>query len=550
MFDTYERFSQLPSMPRSRSSWTNTSRHYTTFNFGELVPIYWKYMLPGETLSLDAAAEVRMSTPIYPVMSDAFLDVTFFAVPLRLLWQHWEEFNGANPDSPWAQTIDYQIPQLTIPSNGFAKGTVADHFGVPLNNSATSDETISDLPFRAYAKIFNDWWRDENVDNPTYFTTQDATLTGSSSGSAVYGGKLCKVNKFHDLFTSALPSPQKGPAVSFGLSGVLPVDYSTTPHSVSHNLTWSTTPDLVTGQNYSLRITGNGSGTGNPSNLASTSSGAAFTTNAAIDNAVVDLGNATAITVSDLRVAVATQRVYESLARAGSRYTEILQSLYNVQPLDSRLQRSEYIGGKKFPINMQQVVQTSETNTEQLGTVGAYSLTRTGRNNMLTYTSTEHMIVIGLACARTRHSYQQGLDRWWSMKSKFDFYWPQLAHISEQPVLNKEIYFSPAIADATKNNQAFGYQEAWYQYRYQKDYVTGSFRSTGSPGLDSWLYVDYYKAMPTLSESWMAEGVENVDRTLAVQSTTSDQLIAAFAFPTRVVSPMPLYSVPGLLDHF
>lgn len=545
MFDTYERFSQLPSMPRSRSSWTNTSRHYTTFNFGELVPIYWKYMLPGETLSLDAAAEVRMSTPIYPVMSDAFLDVTFFAVPLRLLWQHWEEFNGANPDSPWAQQNTYQIPQLSIPADGFAKGTVADHFGVPLNNSVTADETISDLPFRAYAKIFNDWWRDQNVDNPTYFTTQDATLTGSSTGSAVYGGKLCKVNKFHDLFTSALPAPQKGPSVSFGLSGVLPVDYSLSPHDLSYSATWA---GGTNGSYNTVGVVRNAAGKGQFGGSASAS--AMSNSPLSIDNAVVDLSDVTSITVSDLRVAVATQRVYESLARAGSRYTEILQSLYNVQPMDSRLQRSEYIGGKKFPINMQQVVQTSETNSEQLGTVGAYSLTRTGRNNMLTYTSTEHMIVIGLACARTRHSYQQGLDRWWSMKNKFDFYWPQFAHISEQPILNKEIYFSSSIADATKNNQAFGYQEAWYQYRYQKDYVTGSFRSTGSPGLDSWLYVDYYTSMPTLSESWMAEGVENVDRTLAVQSTTADQLIAAFAFPTRVVSPMPLYSVPGLLDHF
>lgn len=552
MFDTYTRFSQLPSSPISRSKFSQKPKHFTTFNFGELVPIYWKYLLPGTTLSLDVNATVRMSTPIYPVMGDAYLDVTFFAVPLRLLWDHWEEFNGANPDSPWYQPQNYTIPQLTIPQGGFAKGTVADHFGIPLKNNGAENETISDLPFRAYAKIWNDWWRDENIDNPTYFTKQDATLTGSSTGSAVYGGKLLKVNKFHDLFTSCLPSPQKAASpVSFSLSGILPVDYATTPHDLSASATWSGTAGSAGGQSIQVGYSKNSFNKGMPGKTI-VSSGTWLSEPASIDNAVVNLSDATAITVNDLRLAFATQRIYEAFARSGSRYTEILQALYHVQPRDSRLQRSEYIGGKKFPIIIQQVVQTSETVTDQLGTVGAYSLTQTGRNNMFTYSTDEHMIVLGFACARTKHGYQQGLDRWWSMKNKFDFYYPQLDHIGEQPVLNKELYFDDSISGIQDNNKAFGYQEAWYQYRYMKDYVTSDFRTIDEehPALSPWLYVDFYSSKPTLSEGWLAEGTANVDRTLAVSSSVSNQLIARFDFPQTEVVPMSLYSIPGMMDHF
>lgn len=554
MFDANTRFSQLPSTPIQRSRWTQTVKHDTTFNFGTLVPFYWRYCLPGETVSLDANVLARMSTPIYPVMGNAYIDVAFFAVPMRLLWEHWEEFNGASPDNPWYQPIDYTIPQMTIPSGGFAKGTLMDHLGFPVgvkDNAGT--ETVSNILPRCYAKIWNDWWRDENIDNPTYFTKQDATLTGSNTGSAVYGGKLCKVNKFHDLFTSALPSPQKaaGP-VTFGLTGFAPVDAGA-DHTVNNTLVRFGEIGGGVGTSYHTLLARD-YGIGDDQDKAhlmadsATASGVSSAVDVKPINLVADLASAGSISVNDLRLAVATQRIYESMARAGSRYVELLQSLYHVQPMDARLQRSEYIGGKRFPIGMQQVVQTSETSTEQLGTTGAYSLTNTGRNSYFTYSTTEHMVIMGVLCARTRHTYQQGINKWWSKKDRFSFYWPQFANIGEQPILKKELYFDGSAG--AKNDDAFAYQEAWYEYRFSVDSVTGDFRSTGTPGLDSWLYVDYYSSAPSLSEGWLGEGVENVDRTISVQSSVHDQMIADIAVHQTIVAPMPLYSVPGMMDHF
>lgn len=521
--------------------------HKTTFNTGELVPIFYTEAVPGDTFNIDLAALIRMSTPIKPVMDNAYADVMFFAVPFRLVWEHWEEFNGANKTGPWAQKTEYTIPQITAPEGGWLKGSIADHMGVP---TKTSNLSISALPFRAISLIWNEWFRDENLQQYTYMNTGDATTAGSNGSNyitdPIKGGMCLPVNKAHDYFTSALPEPQKGPDV------LLPLGEKTPVYSGADFIPGS---NVITQAPMRFLNADNTSPTGG---LMYLQQGGDLSKTATIDtdsktlvypkNLWADLSQATAATVNQLRMAFQLQKLYERDARGGTRYIEIIKSHFGVTSSDARLQRPEYLGGKRIPITMGQVLQTSSTDaTSPQGNTSGYSLTTDQGNNYFTKSFDEHVMIFAFVMVRTKHTYSQGLEKFWSRKTRTDFYLPVLANIGEQPILNKEIYAQGTAQD----EEAFGYQEAFADYRYKPSQITGEFRPNYAPegGLSIWHYGDYYTELPKLSEDWIKETKNNVDRTLAVQSSQTDQFEADFEFKINATRPMPIRSIPGLIDH-
>lgn len=514
----------------SRSKFTRPSTHKTTFNTGDLIPIYVDEILPGDTAIMDMSAIIRMSTPIYPVMDNAFADFYFFYVPNRLVWEHWKEFNGENNTTFWEQDVEYEIPQTTSPAGGWKKGTIADYMGIP---TKVENLSISSLYFRAYCLIYNEWFRDENLKQPLMVNLDETTLTGSNGTNAItdaqLGGMPVKVAKYPDYFTTALPQPQKGPDILLPLGQSAPVrgDTAVLRSNGSHG-SINATPKTPPAEDNVFFFQSTGT-SGSPS----------------IIDLTADLSAATGATINMLRQAFAVQRLYEKDARGGTRYTEILRAHFGVLSPDARQQRPEYLGGQRIPININQVVQNSATDqvTPQ-GNVAAYSLTSMSKH---TYSKsfTEHGIIMGLCVVRTDHTYQQGIERMFSRKKRFDYYWPSLANIGEQAILNKEIYAQGTDAD----EEAFGYQEAWAEYRYKPNRVSGAFRSNYQTTLDAWHYADYYTAQPILGSTWIDETRANVNRTIAVQDELEDQFIADFYFRNTMVRPMPIYSIPGLIDH-
>lgn len=565
------RFAQAPQVDIQRSTFDRSSGHKTTFNAGKLVPIYVDEVLPGDTFEMKTSAIIRGSTPIYPVMDNANLDIYFFYVPNRLIWDHWKEFNGENTTSKWEQTVEYSIPQMapplatgTVPVAGWEKGTLADYMGIPTEigpgASQTNPEyTVNHLPFRAYCLIYNEWFRDQNLQDPVLIDTGDSQTNGRhlipetepieyQIQAALKGANLLPVNKYFDYFTGALPEPQKGPEVLLPLGNTAPVITNQSPNSIlpQYGVTFKSDQFTEVGKthNLSIQVTGQKYGKMVADNSATTTLEAQ---NAIPNNLIADLGNATAATINELRLAFQLQKLYERDARGGTRYIEIIKSHFGVTSPDARLQRPEYLGGERIPINIDQVIQTSGTaeGTTPQGNTGAYSLTG-NQGSYFKHSFVEHGYVLGLACVRTEHTYQQGLEKIWNRKNRFDFYWPALANIGEQAILNKEIYLQDSKA---MNEEAFGYQEAWAEYRYKPSRVSSAFRSNVTGSLDAWHYADYYEALPVLSAEWIQETYKNVDRTLAVQSTLEDQYIADFWFKCKCTRPMPIYSIPGLIDH-
>ena len=466
----------------------------------------------------------------------------FFFVPTRLCWEHWREFNGENRTTFWEQETEYEIPQLTAPKGGWEKGTLIDYFGIPTKTEGIS---INALPLRAYALIWNEWFRNENLKQPCMINLDDATIEGSNGNNYITdvqkGGKPAKVAKYADYFTSCLPKPQKGPDVLLPLGQSAPV--IGTSNSMKLGIYDAHGTMLNEGSLFNNT---------SPNRLCSlqpetnTGAKANIINDPAKTTVFADLSAATGATINQLRQAFAIQRLYEKDARGGTRYTEVIKAHFGVTSPDSRLQRPEYLGGTRISINVDQVIQTSATDTTKTpqGNTAAYSLT-TMSNHMFTKSFTEHGYIIGLACVRTDHTYQQGIERMWSRKKRFDFYWPTLANISEQGVLNKEIY----ATGTTKDEEVFGYQEAWAEYRYKPNKVTGAFRSNYQNTLDSWHYADYYTEQPYLSSNWNDETKANINRTIAVQDELEDQFISDMFFDTTWVRPMPVYSIPGLIDH-
>lgn len=552
--ETEQRFAEMPEIHVPRSKFKMPFTHKTTFDAGQLIPFYVSEILPADTVSINTSEVIRMSTPLYPVLDNAFVDICYFFVPSRLLWTHWREFWGENPN-PWYQQTEYEIPQITTEANKtFAAKSVADYMGLP---PAIEGLSVSALPFRAYAKIWNDFWRDENLQQETPLSLGDADA--ATDTTAEKGGTVLNANKFHDFFTSALPSPQKGQPVTIGIGQTAPVitvpkitDTRTgTAQSPVQEILYRTSTGKNPDQNKQwtsfLHV--------NMSTIPGTNLDQSINANQSVTTSVYDtvrpvnleaqLTDATTVSVAQLRTAFQIQLFYEQLARSGSRYIEFLKGVFGVTSPDARLQRAEYLGGKRIPISMTQVLQTSETSqSSPLGQTGAYSHTA-DVDEYFTKSFTEHGYLIGTMCVRTDRTYGQGIEKFWSRKKWYDYYIPAFAHLSEQPIFLKEIYAQGTDDDET----VFGYQEAWADYRYKNSITTAAMRSSYAQSLDAWTYQDYYEEAPSLSSAWIQEPKDNIDRTLAVSSEVENQFIADIYVDATFVRPMPLYSVPGLIDH-
>ena len=546
--NSYETFSKVPDVAIERSRFSKPYDHKTTFDAGKLVPFYIEDCLPASTYQISTAMAVRMATPIFPVMDNCYLDLYWFFVPYRLLWTHWKEFNGENTSGYWTQQTDYFVPQLNSGTTGFLQGSLADHFGFPIN---VPNIKVSQFPFRAYCMIWNEWFRNENTDNPTYNITGDDDLTYTSGNQPLYGGgnlSLLSVCREHDYFSDALPQPQKMEPVRIPMVGNAPVRTSDTPVVTESQTAMQLGGTDVSGfaGNHPLIVKAM-SGGGGYSEVYTAAGNSSATADYPLwpSNLYADMTGVTSATINDLRMAFATQRYAERLAYGGSRYTEQLNTFYGLTTQDSRLQRPEFLGSDRVTINMSQVLQTSSTNdTSPQGNTAAFSLTVGSGKAPITYSTQEHGIIMGLCCVRHTRTYQQGINREWSRRELFDFYQPTFAHLGNQAILNKEIFASGNRFD----DEVFGYQECWGEYRYKPSHVTAEFRSNYPQSLDAWHYADFYESRPTLSQSWMQEGDAEIERTLAVK--TQNQFIADFHVTTLLTAPMPLYSVPGLLDHF
>lgn len=553
------RFATNPvRLDMSRSKFPRNFSHKTTFNAGQVIPFYVDEVLPGDTFQVRTSKVVRMQTLLTPVMDNVYLDTYYFFVPNRLVWEHWKQFMGENTESAWIPQVEYEVPQLTAPANGWEVGTLADYMGIPTGVKGLS---VSALPFRAYALIMNEWFRSENLTDPLNIPVDDATVQGVNTGNYVSdvakGGKPFVANKFRDYFTSCLPSPQKGPDVTIntaqlGNAPVVPMDKPVPKDLLNYpyNVYIPTgNSDFEAGYHAgSVHRNAFGgaywlAGTGN-SDLDSTIDNgvAGYPANlwAKFDNTV------SVATINQLRTAFQIQKFYERSARGGSRYIETLKAHFGVTSPDARLQRPEYLGGNRIPVSINQVVQNSGTvsGSTPLGDTGAMSLT-TDVHSDFTKSFVEHGFVIGVMVARYDHTYQQGIERFWSRKSMFDYYWPEFANIGEQAVLNKEIYAQGNAQD----DEVFGYQEAWADYRYKPSRVSGEMRSSYAQSLDVWHLADDYSTRPSLSDSWIHEDPTTINRVLAVSDNLANQFFCDIYVQNYSTRNMPLYSIPGLIDH-
>lgn len=545
----------------SRSRFDRSSSYKTTFNVGQIIPFYVDEVLPGDTFSIDTSKVVRMQTLLTPVMDDIFLDTYYFFVPNRLTWNHWKQFMGENTESAWIPSVEYEVPQLTAPEGGWNIGTIADYMGIPTGVSGLS---VNALPFRAYALIMNEWFRDENLSDPLNIPVTDATVQGVNTGTFVTdvakGGLPYTAAKYHDYFTSALPAPQKGPDVTIPVASavqypVIPLDKNVSFDSSGIGMRLgdveTSNPVIPSNGTYYPLNYGGGSGSGSPlgktgfyiGSLENNPQGSAL---APLNLWAVGDGTVQAATINQLRLAFQIQKLYERDARGGTRYIEILKSHFGVTSPDARLQRPEYLGGNRIPININQVVQSSSTDASGTpqGNTAAYSLTSDNHSDF-TKSFVEHGFLIGVMVARYRHTYQQGLERFWSRKDRFDYYFPVFANIGEQAIKNKEIY----AQGTEKDDEVFGYQEAWADYRYRPNRVTGEMRSSAPQSLDVWHLGDDYESLPSLSDSWIREDSKTVNRVLAVSDNVSAQLFCDIYVRNLCTRPMPLYSIPGLIDH-
>lgn len=555
----------------SRSTFDRPFSHKTTFNVGDIIPFYVDEVLPGDTHKIRTSKVVRMQTLLTPVMDNIYLDTYYFFVPDRIVWSHWKQFMGENTDSAWVPSTEYEVPVIASPDGGWKEGTIADYMGIPTN---VGNLYVNALPFRAYALIMNEWFRDENLSDPLNIPLDDATVKGVNTGTFVTdvakGGLPYKAAKYHDYFTSALPAPQKGPDVTIPVSSGanFPVFGSGTPLFLTDGSTYGGLTSLVppggafespavlsvaggsvVGASLDVNKLALGDSTDKGKMVGVMTKGQMDANFPSVkDSGLVAIndGSVSVATINQLRMAFQIQKLYERDARGGTRYIEILKSHFGVTSPDARLQRPEYLGGNRIPITINQVVQNSGSMNGETpqGTTTAYSLT-TDVHQEFTKSFVEHGFIIGVMVARYDHTYQQGLERFWSRRDRFDFYWPVFANIGEQAILNKEIYVTGQDSDS----EVFGYQEAWADYRYKPSRVSGEMRSNAKTSLDSWHLADDYDALPTLSDSWIREEPNNVNRVLAVTSEVSNQLFCDLYIQNRTTRPMPVYSIPGLIDH-
>lgn len=551
MRNSQTRFSRNPAtIQMNRSVIPINYKHKTTFNAGKLIPLKFREVLPGDSVVVNMSEVVRMATPIVPVMDSAYLDVYAFFVPNRLVWSHWKNFIGESEVAGFNSEVEYFVPGIPIPKNGFSEGGNGDHFGIPTKTVGLG--FVSALPFRALRLIWNEYFRDENLQQPKLVNT------GDLESDTTYD-ELLPVAKFHDVFTSALPWPQKGDPVLLPLQGNANIftgevnsqyaDLYDKDQVINFYGQYSDERDL-----YSyLGVNPRGDGFAGELSMVSyedIDKSFARTNNiGAPSNLYADLSNVTGATINQLRQAFAVQRLLERDALGGTRYRELLKAHFSVTVPDLTVQVPEYLGGHRQHINMQQVVQTSSTtDVSPQGNVSGLSVTSKKQENTIVKSFSEHGMLIYCCCIRNDNSYQQGLEPCWYKRSRYDFYWPELAHIGEQPIPVKAIY---AYGTEEENEETFGYQEAWYDYRYCPNSISGEFRANHSRSLTEWTYADIYDSRPYLSPEWIVSDSSNIGRTLAVQDENmSDQFIADFRFDEKWTRLMPVYSVPGLIDHY
>lgn len=531
-------FAMIPSAEIPRSSFMVETQHKTAFNSGDLIPIYEDEILPGDSMSLNMTQFCRLATPIVPIMDNIKLDTFFFFVPYRLVWTNFVKMMGEQ-DNP-ADSVSYTTPQKVSPASGYTVGSLGDYFGLPTVGQVAAANTVSHsaLYHRAYALIWNQWFRDENLQNSVVVDKGDGPDTTTSA-------IILKRGKRKDYLTGALPWPQKGATavtLPLGTSAPIKTQVAMTVTGAQEGVMWRKHTDGT------AAATGvHGIGTGGVGISGSTSAGT-YSSNVYPGNLYADLNAATAATINQMRMAFQTQRLLERDARGGTRYTEIVRSHFKVTSPDARLQRAEYLGGSSSPITVSPIPQTTQSGltggTTPIGTLAGVGAGTGGTG--WTQAFTEHGLIIGLASVRADLTYQQGLRKLWSRSTRLDYYMPVFSHLGEQAILNKEIY-----CDGSANDTAvFGYASRWDEYRYHPSKITGLFRSTSAGTLDIWHLAQKFTALPTLNATFIQEAPP-LQRVMAVGVAAAGQeILADFYFRIKKARPMPLYSVPGMIDHF
>jgi hypothetical protein len=521
-------FAMVPKAEIPRSAFKIETMHKTTFDGGYLIPFYVDEVLPGDTFSLKATMFARLATPIFPVMDNMHLDTFYFFVPNRLVWNNWVKFMGEQTDP--GDSIDYTIPQMVSPTAGYAIGSLQDYMGLPTVGQVEAGSTVSHsaMWLRAYNLIWNEWFRDQNL--------QDSIVVDKDDGPDTYTDYVLKRRgKRHDYITGCLPWPQKGDtAVTLPLGTNAPI--------VTNGFPPTFNADTVTNQVLSV------SAGLSPVHLAAPTNTSALTYGNQ-SGLVADLSAATAATINQIRQAFQIQKLLERDARGGTRYTEIIRAHFGVVSPDARLQRPEYLGGGTSTIVFNPIAQTSATGltggSTPAGNLAAMA-TALNQQHGFTQSFTEHGMIIGLVSVRADLTYQQGIRKMWNRETRYDFYFPAFAMLGEQAVLSKEIYCTGQTAD----NDVFGYQERWAEYRYQPSMITGLFRSTASGTIDNWHLAQNFTSRPTLNDTFIQD-TPPISRVLAVGSgANGKQFIFDSFIEKNVTRPMPIYSVPGLIDHF